>query len=185
MSRRIARVAGLFAFVMVGGAMGARGAAAQGMDVAVMPYAGVLPFAGIAGGVQVEAARPGSARVYTLSYSRWVHGLICTGAIATDAEGEAYFPYDRCGEEGQTLLAGLTWRFGAPEARVRSYLGGGLGVAEAPQGPDGIQPAGSLEAGFDFWPSRVLGIRLGLRADGRFAVGYDYLGPVIGVRLSF
>ena len=187
-SRRLARAAGVLAFVVLGGAAGAPSASGQSLEFSVMPYAGILPMEGLAGGVQVEASREGSPLLFTLGYTRWAHGLACSDA-AVDIEpgpgGEPDFGSSRCGEEGQTFLGGLMYRYGAADARLRPYLGLGLGVAEAIGGPDGLEPAGAVEGGVDIWPASFLSLRLGLRADGRFSVGHDYIGPVVGIRLSF
>lgn len=149
--------------------------AAQGLRV--MPYGGFTPM-NAAGGGQVEAGITKNLSVFA-DYNRWGAQFICGGPATVGEE-------DRCGQQGWMLHGGATLHLRDASARWRPYVSAGAGTArviEAGESVGRALPSFSGESGFDWGGNRKLGVRLGLRWQGRPEIGKDYFGPVVGVRL--
>jgi hypothetical protein len=154
-------------------------------QVRLMAHGGMLPFATVYGGGQVQLTPRAGSTSYYVDYNHWAWGIACESPVAFEGPDE-FIDDSRCGETGYTAHAGLTRHFRSADARWRPYLSAGAGVARVlddyrTRHP--VRPSLAVEGGYDVGGAGAFNVRLGARWQGRPQVGTDYVGPVIGLRL--
>ncbi|HEV3052271.1 MAG TPA: hypothetical protein VGX50_18315 [Longimicrobium sp.] len=146
----------------------------------VMAHGGIMPFVSANAGGQVEITPRDGNTSYFAEYNRWAWGLVCVSLVGSD-EGD-----ERCAENGYTVHAGVTRHLRDAGSRWRPYVSGGAGVARVVGEDDRGHPLHAslaVEGGYDWGGARAFTLRLGARWQARPAVGTDYAGPVVGLRL--
>jgi hypothetical protein len=155
-------------------------------QVRVMAHGGMLPFATVYGGGQVQLTPRAGNTSYHAEYNRWAWGITCESPVYHEPPPNGPIDDGRCGETGYTAHAGLTRHLRSADARWRPYLSAGAGVARVlddyrTRHP--LRPSLAVEGGYDVGGAGPFNVRLGARWQGRPQVGTDYVGPVIGLRL--
>lgn len=167
-----------------GFALLAQAAGAQ-TEVRVMAHGGLLPFASVYGGGQVQVTPGAGGTSFYAEYNQWAWGLTCESALELDAPND-YVDDSRCGETGYTVHGGFSRHLRGSSVSWRPYVSAGVGAARvldhsATDHPVRLSLVG--EGGYDVGGAGSFTLRLGARWQGRPQVGTDYVGPVIGFRL--
>jgi hypothetical protein len=179
--RNILRAAG----VAAGVALLASSAGAQAR-VRVMAHGGMLPFATVYGGGQVQVTPAAGTTSFYAEYNQWAWGIACESALDHEPPPGEFIDDSRCGETGYTAHGGATRHLRGAGVAWRPYVSAGAGVARVLDRSLDDRPVRlslAVEGGYDVGGAGPFNVRLGARWQGRPHVGTDYVGPVIGLRL--